>query len=168
MLHLAFSEQADARDMARVKTWLASAVLVGGAGGGAAAVIAMPGNSPQPAPAPAARAAAAPDAGYLQQQVDSLLREDHALKRAVSRARLRLAGQVHAGEQSLAVLHRRIIAAQNELARAQAAARTRATTVTVAAAPAPATTPASHATTGASGAGSGHGDDGEHEGGGDD
>ena len=169
VLHPAFSERADAQDMATVKTWLASAALVGGAGGGAAAGLAASSSPEQPATATAPSAAAAPDAGYLQNQIDSLLQEDRALKRAVGRARQRLAGQVRAGEQSLAALHRRIIATQNELARAQAA-RSQISAVPAAVAPAaPATTPVSHATTGASGAGSGHGDDaGEHEGGGDD
>ena len=161
-LHFAFSHQADAQDMATVKTWLASAVLVGGAGGGAAAVLTTTGES---APvASALPAAAAPDAGYLQQQIDSLLKEDHALKRAVARARVRLAGQVHAGEHSLAVLHRRILVAQAELAQAQAA-RAHMTPVAVAQAPGPA--PVAHTTSGASGAGSERGD-GEHEGGHDD
>ena len=153
--------------MATVKTWLASAALVGGAGGGAAAVLAGSGESASPAPA-TRPVAAAPDAGYLQQQIDVLLKEDRALKRAVARARVRLAGQVHAGERSLAVLHRRILAAQAELARAQAA-RVRIAPVQVAQAQAPAPAPVAHATSGASGAGSRHGDDGgEHEGGHDD
>lgn len=149
--------------MATVKTWLASAALVGGAGGGAAAVLATTGESASPAAA-SRPVATTPDAGYLQQQIDVLLKEDHALKRAVARARVRLAGQVHAGERSLAVLHQRILTAQAELAQAQAA-RARMVPVAVAQAPAPA--PVAHATSGASG--SGHGDDaGEHEGGGDD
>lgn len=164
-LHRALSDAADAQDMATVKTWLASAALVGGAGGGAAAGFAATDGPDAPA-AVTRPAASAPDAGNLQQQIDSLLQEDHALKRAVASARVRLAGQVHAGEKSLAVLHRRILAAQAQLTSAQAA-RNRAATVVVASAPAPAPTPAAHATTGASGAGSGHGD-GEHEGGGDD
>lgn len=153
--------------MATVKTWLASAALVGGAAGGGAAGLAASSDPAQPATAPRP-AAATPDAGDLQDQIDSLMREDRALKRAVSRARVRLAGQVHAGEQSLAALHRRILAAQAELTRAQAA-RDHAASVSVAAAPAAATRPPAHATTGASGAGSGHSDDaGEHEGGDDD
>ena len=153
--------------MATVKTWLASAALVGGAGGGAAAVLASTGEPASPAPA-ARPVATAPDAGYLQQQIDVLLKEDRALKRAVARARVRLAGQVHAGERSLAVLHRRILAAQAELSRAQAA-RSRITSTPVAVAHAPAAAPVAHATSGASGSGSRHGDDaGEREGGDDD
>lgn len=164
-LHDALSDRADAQDMATVKTWLASAVLVGGAGGGAAAVLATTGESASPAAA-ARPVATTPDAGYLQQQIDVLLKEDHALKRAVAHARVRLAGQVHAGERSLALLHQRILTAQAELAQAQAA---RAQIAPVAAAQAPAPAPVAHATSGASGAGSRSGDDaGEREGGDDD
>lgn len=167
ILHGAFSERADAEDMATVKTWLASAALVGGAGGGTAAVLSTTGEPASPASA-AQPVASTPDARYLQHQIDALLQEDRALKRAVARARVRLAGRVHAGEQSLAALHRRIQAAQAELAAAQAA-RARISTVPVAAARAPATAPAAHATSGASGAGSEHGDaEHEHEGGHDD
>jgi hypothetical protein len=151
--------------MATLKTWLASAALVGGAGGGAAAGLAATGE-PTQAASSAPPATAAPDAGQLQEQIDALLQEDHALKHAVSRARSRLTAQVHAGERSLAVLHQRIVAAQAELNSAQAASA-RISTVTVGA-PA-ATTATTHATTGASGAGSHGGDDsGEHEGGHDD
>ena len=154
--------------MATVKTWLASAALVGGAGGGAAAVLASTGESATPTTA-ARPVAATPDAGYLQQQIDALLKEDQALKRAVARARTRLAGQVHAGEHSLAVLHRRILAAQAELVRAQAARARMSSASVVASVPAPVAAPVAHATSGASGAGSRHGDDsGEHEGGHDD
>lgn len=159
-LHRAFSERADAEDMATLKAWLASAALLGGAGGGAAAGLAATGDPTQPVAA--TRPVAGPDTGQLQQQIDALLREDHSLQRAVHRARLRLAGQVHAGEQSLAALHRRIVAAQAQLAAAQAA-RTQVTPVTTTVV-APAATPVAHATTGASGAGS----HGEHEGGHDD
>jgi hypothetical protein len=153
--------------MATVKTWLASAALVGGAGGGGAAVLASTGESA--APVTAARpVAVAPDASYLQQQIVSLLKEDHALKRAVARARVRLAGQVQAGEHSLAVLNRRILTAQSELAQAQAA-RARIVSAPAAVVRAPVSAPVAHATSGASGAGSRHGeDDGEHEGGHDD
>jgi hypothetical protein len=152
--------------MATVKTWLASAALVGGAGG-VTAVLATSGESTTPAAA-ARPATVTPDASHLQQQIDALLAEDHALKRAVAQAQARLAGQVHAGEHSLAVLHRRILAAQAELAQAQAA-RARIVSAPVTVARAPAAAPVVHAASGASGAGSRHDDDaGEHEGGHDD
>jgi len=154
--------------MAATKTWLASAVLVGGASGGVVVGLAATGDPAQPTAA-AHPARSAPDAGYLQQQIDSLLQEDHALKHAVHRARRRLAGQVRAGELSLAALHRRVLAAQTELAHVQAARPKAASVIAVAAVPAPVTRPAAHATTGASGAGSGSGSgSGEFEGGGDD
>jgi len=109
-----------------------------------------------------------PTADQLQQQIDALLQEDHALKRAVNQARARLAGQVHAGERSLTLLHQRIAAAQAALSRAHAAqvAQVAPRTVTVVAAPPSSHPPATHTTSGASGAHSG--DDGEHEGGHDD
>lgn len=151
--------------MTTVKTWLASAALVGGAGSGVAVGLAASGDPASPT-AVARPAAATPDAGDLQQQIDALLQEDHALKRAVRRAQLRLAGQVHAGEQSLGALHRRILAAQAQLNRVQAA-RAGVPPVSVAAAPAAVPDQQAHATSGASGAGSGH-DGSEHEGGGDD
>ena len=150
--------------MTTVKTWLASAALVGGAGGGAVAGLAAVGGSARPAAA-ARPVTSTPDTVYLQGQIDALLREDRALKHAVHRARHRLAGQVHAGELSLAALNRRITAAQHELAQAQAA-RARASALTVAPASAPVSTPTTHATTGASGAGGGG--ESEQEGGGDD
>src|SRR4051812_4249872 len=116
-LHDALSARAHARSMATVKTWLASAALLGGAGTAVAGCSATDGAAQS---APAARpAVVAPDAGKLQTQIDSLLQEDHALKRAVSRARVRLADQVHAGERSLTALRHRIVAAQSELAQAQ-------------------------------------------------
>ena len=162
-LHAAFSEPVDAQDMTTVKTWLASAALLGGAGGGAAAGLMATG--PEQAPAAAqSPTSASPDAGQLQQQIDALLQEDQALKRAVGRAHARLALQVHNSQRSLAALQHRIAAAQAELAAAQASRQQVQTVIT--AAP-PATAPAQHTTTGASGAG-GHGEGGEHEGGGDD
>ncbi|HET6818634.1 MAG TPA: hypothetical protein VFH66_15510 [Mycobacteriales bacterium] len=152
--------------MTTVKTWLASAALVGGAGGGAFAGLAAVGDGAQPAAA-ARPATATPNTVSLQGQVDALLQEDHALKLAVQRARVRLAGQVHAGERSLAALHQRIVAAQNALAQAQAARARAGSAVTFAPAPAPASTTAVHATTGASGAGAAGGES-ESSGGGDD
>ena len=157
--------------MATVKTWLVSAALVGGASGGATVVLAAQNDQADPAPS-AQPAITTPNAQHLQTQIDTLLREDHALKKAVRQARVRLASRVHASEHTLNALQQRIVTARNELAQAQVA-RSRAPTVTVAAPPAPAppvAAPPSHTTTGASGAGSGHGDDGghEHEGGGDD
>jgi len=152
--------------MAKVKTWIASAALVGGAGGGGAlAFSAAEPQTPAPAPAPAV---ALPDARHLQQQIDALLAEDQALKRAVSRARSRLAGQVRAGEKSLAVLRHRIVLAQAELQRARSAQAAVVVTSIRPAAPATVTQPAAHATTGASGGGHGEHEDGEHEGGDDD
>jgi hypothetical protein len=153
--------------MTTVKTWIASAALVGGTGGGVVAGLAT-GGTGQPARAATPPPAAAPDATALQQQIDGLLREDQALKRAVARARLRLEGQVRAGERSLSALHQRIVAAQKELAQAQAARAAAVTVTVVPAPPAAASTPAAHATTGASGAGTATGDDGEPEGGSDD
>jgi hypothetical protein len=150
-LHEPLSDQADAQHMTTAKTWLASVALIGGAGGGAAAGLTATSTAAQPATA-ARPTAAVPSAEYLQQQIAGLLQEDRALEQAIKTAKLRLAGQVRAGEQSLAALHRRIVAAQSR--RAQA--------------PAPATAPASHATTGASGAGTGSGGDGGREAGGDD
>jgi len=149
-----------------VKAWLASVALVGGAGGGAAAGLAATDGPAQAAPA-APPPTVTPDARDLQRQIDALLQEDRALKAAIHRAKLRLTAEIRAGEQSLAALRQRIVAAQNELAQAQAA-RHRAASVT-SPAPAPAATaPQVHATTGASGSGGTAGSDGEDGGGGDD
>ena len=136
--------------MTAVKKWLVAAALASGAGGGAVVGLAASSSGAQPSGTPLTTT---PDTRYLQQQIDSLLRDDLALKSALNQARLRLAGQVRAGERSLAALQLRIVAAQAQLARA---ARGRGVAVTVVAA----TSPATHATTGASGAGSGHSDDG--------
>lgn len=155
--------------MATVKTWLASAALVGGAGGGVAAGLATTSDPARPT-AHARPVPAAPDTGVLQREIDSLLQEDRALQRAVSRARTRLSRQVQAGEQSLAALHRRILAARAELVQVQAQGDVNELASVVVTKPAaPPVSPPAHATTGASGAGSRQGDDdGEHERGGDD
>ena len=145
-----------------VKTWIASAALVGGAGGGAAAGLAATDRPSQPAAA-VQSTAAVPDVENLQQQIDALLQEDRALESAIRAAKVRLAGQVKSGEQSLAALHQRILAAQAELAQAEAA-RNQVSTSTSQSTAQP---PSSHTTTGASGAGTSSGDGG-HDGGGDD
>jgi hypothetical protein len=149
--------------MTTVKAWLASAALVGGAGGGVAAGIAATGGATQPAAA-ARPVTAAADTRYLQQEVDALLKEDRALKAAIHRAGLRLAAQVRAGEKSLAELHRRIVAAQNALAQAQTS-RNQVAGFTPSAPAAVTPAPSAHATTGASGAGTGTSDGGENDGG---
>ena len=141
--------------MTTLKTWLASAALVGGAGAGVAAGLTTT-STDQQAAAAQPPVAGVPDATYLQQQIDVLLQEDRALNEALRRARARLSGQVRAGERSLAALQHRILAAQVELARAQAARAQMPSAV----ATAPTTrAPASHATTGASGASPHAGDD---------
>lgn len=148
--------------MTTVKTWLASVALVGGAGGGAAAGLAATGGATQTLAA-TPPSTATPDARDLQQQIDSLLAEDRALKAAIRRAGLRLTAEIRAGEQSLAALRQRIVAAQNELARAQAA-RHGATPATSSSTTAPtATAPQVHATTGASGTSGTAGGDDVHE-----
>lgn len=150
--------------MTTVKAWLASVALVGGAGGGAAAGLAASADA-TPTPPAAPPSTAAPDARDLQRQIDALLAEDRALKAAIHRAGLRLTAEIRAGEQSLAALRQRIVAAQNELAKAQAARHRTAPVTSPATAPA-ATSPQVHATTGASGTGGTTGSD--DDGGGDD
>ena len=133
-----------------MKTWLASAALVGGAtGGGVLALAAVSGpTTPTAAPQPSAPAATT-GRNTLTAQTSALLAEDRALKRAVARARKRLGDEVAASEHSLAALRQRLVVTETALAQAQAAHATlaaRVATPLVAA-------PVSHATTGASGAG---------------
>ena len=139
-----------------VRTWIASVALVGGAGGGAAAGLSATDRPVQPGGV-VQSSVTAPDAGNLQRQIDALLQEDRALETAIRAAKARLAGQVKTGEQSLALLHQRIVAAQAALAQAQAA-RTRVGAPTVQSTARP---PSSHTTTGASGAGTSRGGGGD-------
>ena len=137
--------------MANMKTWLASAVLVGGAGGAGAYVLAATSGPAAPsAVPPATLPVAATDSGNLTRQTSALLADDRALQRAVASARKRLGHEVGASEHSLAVLRQRLLATEAALTQAQAA---RAALGAAPARVAVAAAPVSHATTGASGAG---------------
>lgn len=138
-----------------MKTWLASAVLVGGASGGGALVLAAVSGPATPTATPPPPGRTAPiGSNALGGQTSALLAEDRALQRAVARARKRLGDEVAASEHSLAALRQRLVVTETALAQAQAARAAlsaHANTSVVAA-------PVSHATTGASGARAGGGE----------
>lgn len=139
--------------MTNMKTWLASAVLVGGAGtGGVLGLAAATGPASPTATPSAPRQQGSVGAAALERQTSSLMADDRALARALARARRRLADEVTASEHSLAVLRQRVATREAALARAQAQVQAAPATV-LATSVAPASAPTGHATTGASGAG---------------
>ena len=145
--------------MTNLKTWLASAALLGGAtGGGALGLAAAGGPASAGTPQPA-RPSATPDVNGLQQQVAALLSDERALEQAIRAARARLSGQVAASEHSLTAVLQRLARAQAELAQTQASRAALLNAPAAQQAPAPAR-PQAHATTGASGAGGSSGDGG--------
>ena len=136
--------------MANMKTWLASAMLVGGVGGAGAFALAVTNGpaAPTAVPPTSRPSTAASNTGYLMRQTSALLAEDRALQRAVARARKRLGDEVTVSEHSLALLRQRLITTQAALNQARTMQAGLATQAAV-----PVAAPASHATTGASGAG---------------
>jgi hypothetical protein len=149
--------------MTRLGGWLTSAAVVGGVAGGSvigltsgATTVAATKHTP-PTPAASVQRVTA-----LQHEVDALLAEDAALRKAVAQARARLARQVSTSEASLHALERRLAQTQASLAAAQGVAPTTSRPASTVA-PAP---PSTHATSGASGAGSSSStssDDGGHD-----
>jgi hypothetical protein len=158
-LHAVLSREVDAQGMANVKTWLASAALVGGASGGALGVAAASGPATAGTPQPPRQASTSEVSG-LQQQVAALVADERALATAIRAARVRLAGQVAVSEHSLNAALQRLERAQAELAQIQAA-RTALLNAPAAQQQPPVSRaqPQTHTTTGASGAG-GSSDDG--------
>jgi hypothetical protein len=146
--------------MANVKTWLASAALVGSASGGAVGVATASGSASAGTTEQAPQTSA-PEVSGLRQQVAALLADERALAAAIRAARARLAGQVAASEHSLNAVRRQLGLAEAELAYVQAA-RTALLNASAAQQQQSAShaQPPAHATTGASGTGGSSGDGG--------